>query len=197
MEVEEVKAYYEKRTSYHEGYFKNKNSRTVVLLKMIDKISDEIGFKSALDIGCGVGITSEHLRKCAKKVTAIDLAEKAITVAKERNIYSDVNYISGDFTEMKLNEKFDFVCLFDVLEHILPQHRKDFLNNVIEHCNNIVAVSIPNPNNTKKLKSLNPKILQIVDEEITEDCFNNFTILDKSGNSIYLYYLLEIKNRKL
>ena len=192
MEVEEVKAYYEKRTSYHEGYFKNKNSRTVVLLKMIDNIYNEFEFKSALDIGCGVGITSEHLRRCCKKVTATDLAENAIRVAKERNIYSDVNYIAGDFTKMNLNEKFDLVCLFDVLEHILPQHREAFLNNVKDHCNNIIAVSIPNPNNTKKLKATNPKILQIVDEEITEDYFKDFTIINKSGNSIYLYYLLKI-----
>jgi 2-polyprenyl-3-methyl-5-hydroxy-6-metoxy-1,4-benzoquinol methylase len=189
--IEEVKEYYEERTKYHEKYFLSRNSRMVQLINFIDKLSEAYPFKSALDIGCGVGITSERLRTCAKKVTAIDLAENAIKVAKERNLYGDVEYLSGDFTHMKLGRKYDLVCIFDVIEHILPTERDLFLNNVKTHSSGIVAVSVPKGSHTKKVKENGGSGLQIVDEEIYDEHFKDFEILSKKDTGVYMQYILK------
>ncbi|MBE3086027.1 MAG: class I SAM-dependent methyltransferase [Bacteroidetes bacterium] len=193
MNVAEVKEYFEKRTLHHEAYFTTKNARIVELISFIDKLHEKYDFKSAIDIGCGVGITTEHLRKCAKRVVGTDLADKAIKVAKERNLYSDVDYIVGDFTELIFAEKFDLVCLFDVLEHILPEHRKEFLKNVSQHCSDIVAVSIPCPDYIVHLKKTNPGVLQIVDEDIRDSDLVDFDILEKYKKGVYVYYVLSPK----
>jgi len=193
MLVETVKEYYEKRTSHHESYFITKSSRIAELISFIDRLHEEHNFKSALDIGCGVGITTEHLRRCTKRVVGTDLADKAIKVAKERHLYSDVEYLAGDFTKLLFEEKFDLVCLFDVLEHILPEHRKNFLKNVISHCSGIVAVSIPDPKVTARFKETNPGVLQIVDEEIHDKDLVDFIILEKYQKGVYIYYVLKPK----
>jgi len=43
----------------------------------------ELKNKNVLDIGCGGGILSEALAKSGANVTAIDMAEDAITIAKK------------------------------------------------------------------------------------------------------------------
>lgn len=190
-EIADIKSYYEKRSLYHATYLKVRNARTVELLSFIDVLDRDPGFRSALDIGCGVGITSEHLRRCCKDVTATDLSDTAIEIARERNLYSDVNYLAGDFTRMKLGRKFDLVCLFDVLEHIRPGDRDAFLENVKDHCEGVIAISVPDPENTRKLKESNPGVLQIVDEEIRDEHLKGFSIEAKVKKGVYVYYVIK------
>ena len=78
--------------------------------------------KSILDVGCGGGILSESLAEHGANTTGIDLADKALTVAKLHSLDSgvkvDYQLISAeDFAEQH-PEKFDIVTCMEMLEHV-------------------------------------------------------------------------------
>jgi tRNA1(Val) A37 N6-methylase TrmN6 len=65
-----------------------------------------------LDVGCGVGIVSLLLSRDFKIVTSIiDKQEKMLNYAKHNYAINhlEVKSYLGDFTEMKINNKFDFI----------------------------------------------------------------------------------------
>jgi tRNA1(Val) A37 N6-methylase TrmN6 len=65
-----------------------------------------------LDVGCGVGIVSLLLSRDFKIATSIiDKQEKMLNYAKHNYAINhlEVKSYLGDFTEMKINNKFDFI----------------------------------------------------------------------------------------
>jgi 2-polyprenyl-6-hydroxyphenyl methylase/3-demethylubiquinone-9 3-methyltransferase len=75
-----------------------------------------------LDIGCGAGILSEALAKAGAKVTAIDLAEALINVAKAhaetQQLSIDYQCISAESFAEKHRNHFDLVVCMEMLEHV-------------------------------------------------------------------------------
>ena len=74
-----------------------------------------------LDIGCGGGILSEALSQKAANVTAIDLADGPLEVAKIRQKQSklDIKYKKRSTAEL-VNEghKYDVITCLEMLEHV-------------------------------------------------------------------------------
>lgn len=74
------------------------------------------------DIGCGGGLLSEALARAGANVTAIDLGEKLIEIAKlhlfESNV--QVDYRVQSSTELAEAEpaSFDVVCCMELIEHV-------------------------------------------------------------------------------
>jgi len=65
-----------------------------------------------LDVGCGVGIISLLLsRDFNIETTIIDKQEKMLSYAKHNYAINNMEVISylGDFAELKINDKFDFI----------------------------------------------------------------------------------------
>ncbi len=79
-----------------------------------------IEFENCLEIGCGTGKNTEWLAKKSKQVTAIDLSEGMLAVAKQKNISGNVEFQNSDITEAwTFKEKqFDLITFSLVLEHI-------------------------------------------------------------------------------
>lgn len=78
--------------------------------------------KKILDIGCGGGILAESLAKEGAIVTAIDMAEASLEVAKLHLLESnlEIEYLkitAEDFAEAHAGE-FDIVCCLEMLEHV-------------------------------------------------------------------------------
>lgn len=73
---------------------------------------------SILEVGAGMGaITSELVRKC-KKVTSIELSKRRATAILERNINAkNLEIIVGNFNDIELKEKYDYILLNGVLEY--------------------------------------------------------------------------------
>ena len=74
-----------------------------------------------LDIGCGGGILAELLSRKGAKVTAIDLADGPLNVAKIRQQESKlpIKYRKISTTDIvKENKKFDVVTCLEMLEHV-------------------------------------------------------------------------------
>lgn len=81
-----------------------------------------------LDVGCGNGSLTFDLSKKAKKVVGIDLNQKYLEKAKDKNKAENIDYILGDAINYDFKEKFDVVILSNVLEHIAD--RIDFLQKI-------------------------------------------------------------------
>jgi predicted TPR repeat methyltransferase len=80
-------------------------------------------FARALDLGCGLGLLSQHLAKCADEVLGLDIAEAAVERARLRaREIPNLRFEQGDIMRLPrtLDGGFDLVVLADTL-YYLPQ----------------------------------------------------------------------------
>ncbi len=75
-----------------------------------------------LDVGCGGGILSESLSREGAIVTAIDLAEGALSVARlhaiESGLAIDYRAVSVEELSLEAPNSFDIVICMEMLEHV-------------------------------------------------------------------------------
>ena len=170
--------------------------RMEYILKNIGK--KNIKKLNVLDLGCGGGLICEPIKKLGAKVTGVDFVEDNIKVAKMHAVKNklNINYLTQDLENLKINEKFDLIIMFEVLEHldnwknILKEIKKILKINgyiILSTINrniisNIFAIKIAEnflqwvPKNTHQYnKLIKPKELK--DELLKE----NFSIKDFSG----------------
>lgn len=79
-----------------------------------------IEFENCLEIGCGTGKNTEWLLTKAKKITAVDLSDEMLKLAKAKINSENVNFIQADITKewAFTEEKYDLATFSLVLEHI-------------------------------------------------------------------------------
>ncbi|MDO5687257.1 MAG: bifunctional 2-polyprenyl-6-hydroxyphenol methylase/3-demethylubiquinol 3-O-methyltransferase UbiG [Neisseria sp.] len=74
------------------------------------------------DIGCGGGILSEALAHAGAQVTAIDMAEKSLAVARqhaqEHGVDIDYRHMAAEELAQTMPEAFDAVVCMELLEHV-------------------------------------------------------------------------------
>ena len=144
----------------------NENGKFKILhqikINRITYILDQINNKDIknlkiLDVGCGGGIICEPLARLGAKVTGIDFAPNNIKVAK---IHSNKNklkikYIYKDIEKSKIDEKFDVILMFEVLEHL--DNWKKTIKNIKKNLNKngIIIISTINRNLLSKLFAIN------------------------------------------
>ena len=190
--LKDIEDYYNSRSGNAQKLLLRHNSRIRSIKRFIRKNVKGKGYNTALDIGCGTGITSETLDRYVGSVVAIDLAGEIINLAKAYHgkfNRSNVLYIVGDFTINHLG-KFDLVCAFDVIEHIQECDRAAFITNMHNHCIWKALVSVPIPGRTAYYRKHKPDVLQIIDEEIYDYHFSEWTIVSKKITKHYIYYVL-------
>lgn len=145
---------------------------------------------NVLEIGCGVG-TLTHLLGgyVTNKITAADISPESIEVAKKFNKkYSQITYVVSDMSDFTWKDKFDFIVLPDVLEHIpVEQHKNLFkvLRSVM-HQDSQICIHIPHPYYIEWVRKNEPSKLQVIDQPLyTNELLNNVY-----ENDLYLHSLL-------
>lgn len=99
------------------------------LMHYYDFFIDNIGRNSrVLDIGCGYGYVAHKVASKAGSVTGIDFDKHTLSQARNAYPESNLKFVSGDATKLKFSEKYDYVILSNVLEHI--EDRTKFLKKV-------------------------------------------------------------------
>jgi trans-aconitate 2-methyltransferase len=143
-----------------------------------------------LEIGCGIGTVTGLLAEIIKsgKILANDISPKSIEIAKTRlQKFNQIDYMSGDIVELDIKDKFDFIVLPDVLEHIpIELHSKLFskLKTLVKDSGAII-IHIPAPNCLAWDAEHNPEILQIIDQPI----YTNILSQNVYSSGLYIYYL--------
>jgi SAM-dependent methyltransferase len=80
--------------------------------------------ENILDIGCSQGILGILLAREGKKVVGVDISEDAILFAnsiknqEHKDVRKNIKFLVGDYSFLKLEEKFDTIILGEVLEHL-------------------------------------------------------------------------------
>jgi 2-polyprenyl-6-hydroxyphenyl methylase/3-demethylubiquinone-9 3-methyltransferase len=78
--------------------------------------------KQAIDVGCGGGILSEALAKAGAQTTGIDMADKALKIAKLHSLEAGlkINYelITAEEKAQQAAQQFDVVTCMEMLEHV-------------------------------------------------------------------------------
>jgi len=97
------------------------------LIELIE--NKEIKPHLVLDVGCGAGTDSIYLASMGCEVTAIDISQEAIRIARERAEKSvvKVDFIAANFMEFDFRGKsFDFINDRGCFHHINPWDREKF-----------------------------------------------------------------------
>ena len=104
------------------GKFRPLHDINPLRLTLIDQASGGVWGKRAIDIGCGGGLVSEGLARMGSQVTGVDMASKALAVAKlhalEANIAVDYREATAEAMAAELPEQFDVVTCLEMLEHV-------------------------------------------------------------------------------
>ncbi len=109
--------------------------------KEIEEVMDRIGQlgisyqrKKALDFGCGVGRLTQALAEYFDEVCGVDIAPSMIELAKKYNRYGNkCSYFLNESDNLSLfNERqFDFIYTNITLQHIRPQHSKNYIKEFL------------------------------------------------------------------
>jgi len=150
----------------------------------------EIGMNkhsSLLEIGAGVGMITSLIRKTitSGSVLVNDISPKSIQLNKKLNNQSNLNFVAGYIVEMDLETKYDFITMFDVLEHIpIEQHGHLFSKfKTLLKPNGILFINIPSPECLRYLLENKPTEVQVIDQPLPADVifkniYSNGLILD-------------------
>ncbi|MBO9730978.1 MAG: methyltransferase domain-containing protein [Chitinophaga sp.] len=112
-----------------------------------------------LDVGCGNGVISRHLGQFGYEVLGIDISEKTIAVANERNTLPNVKFaaISAEALTAQ-GETYDAVICSEVLEHLDQPHL--LLHTIYASLkdNGLLVVTVPNGNGPRELCVTRPML---------------------------------------
>ncbi|MFB1036164.1 MAG: bifunctional 2-polyprenyl-6-hydroxyphenol methylase/3-demethylubiquinol 3-O-methyltransferase UbiG [Sinobacterium sp.] len=123
-------------------------------LKVQNNKPQPLANMTVLDVGCGGGILSESLSKQGAIVTAIDVVEKNIKIAKAHAKQNglQINYQLSSVEQMvETKQQFDIVFNMEVVEHVMD------VNSFVRSCNALVK-----PDGTQFIASINRNWLAFI-----------------------------------
>lgn len=166
----------------YEILFNREMRRGEYILKFLNNFNINLDQKKILEIGTGSGgILKKFKSSFDCEVFGIDLDKNTINFGKKRGLdlavsdYDDYNYLN----------KYDFLILSHVLEHILDLKKfVNFLKNILNH-KAIIYIEVPGMNNHKVKKrnySAQPSHLYYFDLNFLSNLFesNGFKIIAKN-----------------
>ena len=109
MEKHLYQSMYESSKS-HWWFKARKNYIEALMKKYVTGIDNQI-----LEIGIGTGANIDILKEFGT-LQGLDVSDESIRIINDK--YPDIKIFNKKFPHESIDEKFDLVCLFDVLEHI-------------------------------------------------------------------------------
>jgi 2-polyprenyl-3-methyl-5-hydroxy-6-metoxy-1,4-benzoquinol methylase len=108
-------------TIHEDTYF-----RDIVRKELATTFAQRIPKGRILDLGCGNGIFLSEAKSFGYEVMGVDISPLAVHICKERGVPCE----AGDFTTLRFDKLFDFVTMWDVIEHLLKP--RAFIDRSIE-----------------------------------------------------------------
>ena len=119
--------YFWQNATYSSDFYTSvlkQNYTKLSLSKIIKKYCTN--FDSAIDIGCGNGIYTEHLATLFNSCVGLDLSKKRIQKNIKKNKVDNIKYLSENFITCKSDTlgKFDFIFASDLGMYSDKKHHK-------------------------------------------------------------------------
>jgi trans-aconitate 2-methyltransferase len=126
---------------------------------------------NVLELGSGIGTLTFLLSKYVKdgKIEAVDLSPKFIEFSRQKIKRPNITFVADDVVTYQPSAKnFDYITLFDIIEHIPIEKHNDLFHNLagMLNENTKVLINIPNPAYLEYDRIHNPEALQIVDQPL-------------------------------
>lgn len=195
MQNEDIAKFYDSYTAYQLSKKINIRHRTIFsLLKKFGLRSNS----SVLEIGCGIGTLTSLMANFLNdgKIVAVDISPQSIDIAKKIicKKFSNIEFIVSDMQNFSHENKFDFIVLPDVLEHIpIEKHHKLFYTlSQQSKENSRMLINIPSPLYQRWLIKNKPELLQIIDQPLDSNHIvnvaydNNFYLISMSTYSLHV-----------
>lgn len=140
-----MKANYEGGNIYNK--YESKNPFVKGLMKLyfkdfdalINPINDEIN--NTLEIGCGEGYVTQHIKDLGINVEGADVTEKIIEIA--RVLHPSIKFSVKSIYELRCcNESYDLVLAIEILEHL--HHPEKAIEEMKKVSNKYLFFSVPN-----------------------------------------------------
>ena len=160
--------------------FKQKQVKTGINLRhrTIFHELKKVGLKrnhSVLEIGCGIGTVTSLISKFLTKgkILGVDISPVNIEFARNFVNKPNTSFLVSDMTDFHRDEKYDFIVLPDVLEHIPVEQHFALFKTLANHSkvDTVVFINIPSPHFQNFISRTNPSVQQIIDQELPTDKF--------------------------
>jgi malonyl-CoA O-methyltransferase len=122
-----IKRNFSEYAKYYDRYASVQNA---CALKLVQKINTP-GPENILEIGCGTGNYTWLLRRRYpdSEITAVDISDEMIRIAKTKLVRDNIEFITADAEEIRFNRKFDLITSnasfqwFDDLQGSLERYK--------------------------------------------------------------------------
>jgi SAM-dependent methyltransferase len=148
------------------------NERHLFLLRLLLAFGLRDGVR-VLELGCGIGVTTELIanQNPHGRIVGVDLSPASIDAARRRVRWSGrVEFFASDVVtfEGAAGEEFDYVTLFDVIEHIPVTQHGALFGRVAARVSTggYLVVNVPSHGYLTYLHAHEPEDLQIVDQPL-------------------------------
>jgi trans-aconitate 2-methyltransferase len=143
-----------------------------------------------LEVGCGFGSVTSLIAPYLKrgKILAVDISPNRVETARRHlSKYKQADFLVSDMTDFSSTERFDFILLPDVLEHI-PQEEHDQLFRTFYEIlkpSGAIFVHLPHPLYLDYQRTHHPDLLQIIDQSLYAELY----MPNMAKNGFFLHYL--------
>lgn len=114
--MSKIQQYYDETAEYYQELGLNDRNYKIheLLLRFGLQKTDNV-----LEIGCGVGVQTQLLAKACRNITAVDISEKSIQIAKRQfSKLQNLTWLAADVFDLDFKTPFDVIVLPDVLQYI-------------------------------------------------------------------------------
>lgn len=136
-----------------EGAFKMLHSMNDLRVDFVSEFIQADG-KQVLDFGCGGGLFTEAMASKGAIVKGVDSSKEMIAIAKQHDQEHGIDYVCSDRISGK--KKFDFITIFEVVEHMEDEQIKSLLEQASNHLktNGLLFISTINRTMLSFIKSI-------------------------------------------
>lgn len=161
----------------------------------LNKIIELSSIKSnakILDVGTGTGVLIKYLLKQNPiKITAVDVSENMIAVAKKKYIESNVEFIVEDIMKYN-NDTFDYIFLYSVYPHI--QNEDNLFKHLAQLLNKNGKVIIAHSESKEDINKIHNENKKVKDDilpnvEVVIKRMRKYFKIDKFIDNDEMYYI--------
>jgi SAM-dependent methyltransferase len=162
---EQVAGFYDDFVDYELDSLRTPNRRLRRVHEHLEPLIAEREPTTALDVGCGIGITTAWIAERVPRVVGVDISPRTIETAAR--VHSGPEFRVAALPGDPLPDgPFDLVTFVDVLEHFPPDALRSAFARIDEAIapDGVLAVNVPS-----KLFALRGESRQVIDEGIGVD----------------------------